>query len=388
MEIKNLRKAAKRIVKAVKKKENIIIYGDSDMDGVSSAVILKETIEKIGGEVKFVYLPEREKEGYGINKKALDFLEKFSPALFLTVDCGVANFEEIERANKMGFEVIVVDHHETLDKIPNASLIVDPKQKSDKYPFKGLCGAGICYKLSELILIENRGEEKINKEDLVFLESFLDLVALATIADRVPLEDDNEKMVRKGLDNLSGTSRPGIQALIELTGLNNEGVSEVQGKITSVLNSTSYKSHLNEIYELLTENSFSKAENIALKLIKNSKEKKKEIEKIFSEIDKKVKKSDLIIFEGDKDWPLISLGTVASKLVKKHQKPTFLYKMQKEESQGSVRNPDNVDGVKAMSHCKDYLKMYGGHALASGFRLENEKLDNFKNCLEKYFENF
>jgi single-stranded-DNA-specific exonuclease len=375
MEIKNLRKAAKRIIKAVKEKENIVIYGDSDMDGISAVVILKETIEKIGGKVLFVYLPEREKEGYGINKKALEFLKKFSPGLFLTVDCGVANFEEIERAKNFGFEVVIIDHHEVLDKIPNASIIVDPKQEEDEYPFKGLCSAGICYKLSEIILKEEHSS---------FLENFLDITALATIADRMPLEKDNEKLVKKGLGLILNTSRPGIQALIELTGFNNEGVPEVQRKITSVLNSTNYKNHLNEVYFLLTEESFSKAEKIALKLIKNSREKRKDIERIFSEVDQKVKDSDPIIFEGSKDWPLISLGTAASKLVKKYQKPVFLYVIQEEKSQGSVRNPNNLDGVEMMKQCKDLLEVFGGHALASGFRIKNKNLEKFKNCLKKY----
>ena len=388
MEIKNLRKAAKRIIKAVRKKENIIIYGDSDMDGVSSLVVIEETINRIGGKVCAVYFPEREKEGYGINQEALKFLKKFSPALFITVDCGISNFDEIKKANEMGFEVVIVDHHESLDEIPKASIIVDPKQKTDHYPFKSLCAAGICYKLAELILIENQegNKKKILKENFLFLEGFLDIVALATIADMVPLKEDNEKMVKKGLGNLLNTSRPGLQALIELTGFDNRGLSEVQSKITSALNSSKHRGHLNEIYILLTEKSFSKAEETALGLIKNSREKRREIKRIFSEIDSKVKDSDLIVFEGGKDWPLITLGSIASRLVGKYQKPTFLYKIQKEDSQGSVRNPKEVNGVEAMSYCKELLKMYGGHAPASGFRIKNKNLNKFKKCLKEYFK--
>jgi len=152
--------------------------------------------------------------------------------------------------------------------------------------------------------------------------------------------------------------------------LTTEAYQKYQNKITSALNSSKHRGHLNEIYILLTEKSFSKAEETALGLIKNSREKRREIKRIFSEIDSKVKDSDLIVFEGGKDWPLITLGSIASRLVGKYQKPTFLYKIQKEDSQGSVRNPKEVNGVEAMSYCKELLKMYGGHAPASGFRIK------------------
>ena len=145
--IKNIEKAAERIKKAVQNKERIILYGDSDLDGISSVVILEEAIKGLGGHVDCAFFPDRETDGYGINLKALDMLKDKVPALLITLDLGIGNIEEVDIANKMGFEVIIIDHHEVLFGVPNASIIVDPKQKDDDYPFKGLANVGIAYNL-------------------------------------------------------------------------------------------------------------------------------------------------------------------------------------------------------------------------------------------------
>ena len=189
MEIKNLKKVANRIKKAIKLKEKIILYGDADLDGIASVIVLEETIKNLGGKIQAVYFPDREIEGYGINETALNYLKKFSPALFIALDLGIGNFKEIESAKKFGFEVIIIDHHKVLgNKIPKASLVVDPKQKQDKYPFKGLATAGIAFRLSKLLLGDVFSENLKN--------SFLELVALATIADMMPQENENEKIGR------------------------------------------------------------------------------------------------------------------------------------------------------------------------------------------------
>src|SRR3990170_683109 len=149
MEIKNLKKAAQRILRAIKDKEKIILYGDSDLDGVSSVIILKESIRNLGGHAEAIYFPDRDKEGYGLTKKALESLKDFVPALLVMADCGIGNFEELSLAKKIGLEAVVIDHHEVLGKLPIASIIVDPKQKTDKYPFKLFAATGIVYKLSK-----------------------------------------------------------------------------------------------------------------------------------------------------------------------------------------------------------------------------------------------
>ncbi|MBZ9578376.1 DHH family phosphoesterase, partial [Patescibacteria group bacterium] len=184
MEIKNLKKAAKRILKAIKNKEKIILYGDADLDGTTSVIVLKEAIKTLGGKIETIYFPDREKEGYGISKEALYYLKERAPALLIALDCGISNFKEILLAKKFGFEVIVIDHHEILDKLPDAEIVVDPKQKGDKSPLKYLATVGITYKLSEL-LFSNKMDDQIKK-------NFLELVALGTIADVMPRKDENK----------------------------------------------------------------------------------------------------------------------------------------------------------------------------------------------------
>ncbi len=382
-EIKNLKKVAERILKAVRNKEKIILYGDTDPDGATSVIILKETIEILGGKVSQVCFPDREKEGYGLNKSALKFLRKNSPALLITLDCGISNVEEVDLAKKMGFEVIIIDHHEMLPKIPKASIIVDPKQKGDQYPFKYLANVGITYNLSKFLLIKEK------KWD--FPERFLDLVALATIADMVLLEGENKELVEEGLLALISTGRTSLKVLIELTDFELEdGIAGIRQKILPPLsNPFSQKNHLGEIYLFLIEEDIEKAEKLAKKLIKESQERREEKKRISKELMERIEsqtKKEPIIFEGDSSWSLILLGPVASMVCQKYKKPTFLFKERKEESPGTVRMPQGFDGVKAMINCQKFLETYGGHPLAAGFRVKTQNLENFKKCLIKYFK--
>src|SRR3989344_359787 len=194
MEIKNLKKAAERITTAVKNKENIILYGDADLDGAASVIIFKEALKNLGAEPSAVYFPDRETEGYGITPKGLDYLKKFSPALLVAFDLGIGNFEEVKTAKKLGLEVIIIDHHEILDKLPSASIIVNPKQKGDRWPFKEFAASGLSFKLAELILAEKFSDSLRN--------NFLELAALATIADMMPKKDENALIISEGKESL------------------------------------------------------------------------------------------------------------------------------------------------------------------------------------------
>ena len=197
MEIKNFKKAANRIQKAVKNKERIILYGDADLDGISSVIILKETIKSLGGMIENIYFPNRETEGYGLNEKALNFLSKLAPALFIIVDCGISNFEEVKLAKKMGFEVIIIDHHEILEKLPQASIVIDPKQKDDKYPFKQFATAGLAFKFSRLLLRKKNNQSLIN--------NFSELAAISTISDMMPEVEEIKEIIDEGLQLLEST---------------------------------------------------------------------------------------------------------------------------------------------------------------------------------------
>jgi single-stranded-DNA-specific exonuclease len=373
MEIKNLEKVAKRIKEAIEKRERILIYGDSDLDGVCSVIILKEAIRNLGGKVDAIYFPDREIEGYGISEKSLNFLKKFSPALFISLDCGISNFKEIEMAKNLGFFVIVIDHHEVLDEIPKADIVVDPKQKDDQYPFKELATVGIVFKLVEKLL-----EEKMTNS---LRKNFLELVALATLADMMPQVNENKILTEEGLNYLKNSWRPAFQVFSKIFNLPKE-----IAKIISILNVRDVENNLPAPFRLLTESDFKKAEEIIEKLIKKSKERKKEVERILEIIEEKIREEDKIIFEGSKDWGFSVISIVASQLCQKYQKPTFIYKILESESQGTVRVPPGIDSVKLMKKCKDLLISFGGHPPASGFRIKNENLEKFRECLIKNYE--
>lgn len=381
MEIKNLKKAADRIQKAVKNKEKIIIYGDADMDGISSVIILKETLRNLGGKIEEIYFPNREEEGYGLNEEALDFLEKKAPALLITLDCGIGNFEEIKLANKMGFEIIIVDHHVVLEKLPDASIIVDLKQEGDTYPFKDFAATGLCFKLCQ-VLLGRKLSDSMKK-------NFLELVALATLADMMPEKGENKEFIEEGLRSLETTFRPGLKVFFEIDPTKDfVSTRELAQRIISTLNISIPKDHVNKSYELLTSSSVPEAKILALELFKKAELKRAKVREVVQEIEQRISKKgdEILILEGDPSWSIILAGTVASRICYAHEKPTFIFKKGEKESQGSLRMPKGLNGVEAMMSCKELLLTFGGHPPAAGFKLENKNLEKFKNCLIDYFQ--
>ena len=374
----NIEKATERIKKAVANNERIILYGDSDMDGISSTVILEEAIKSLGGHVDCAFFPDRENDGYGINMRALEMLKDKAPALFITLDLGIGNVKEVEIANQMGFEVIIVDHHETLVGVPNASIIVDPKQPLDKYPFKGLANVGVTFNLCLELLGDNISENLKN--------SFYELAALGTIADMVPQVEQNQEIIEKGLRSLKNTFRPALRAFLEIlgTGVVFEGSIP---KIISGLNAAESLNFENESYRLLTSPDLSECKGIAEILLNKNYQKQQLVKSITQEVERRIaqKPDETVIFEGDPAWRLTLAGSVASIICNKYQKPAFIFKKMDKESCGSVRNPVGTNSVDAMKTCADILMTYGGHANASGFRVKNENLEKFRNRLNEFF---
>lgn len=378
MEIKNLKEAAERISKAIKNREKIILYGDGDLDGVTSLIILKETIENLGGKVDVVYFPDREKEGYGISLKALNLLKKMSPALFISLDCGISNFKEIEVAKGFGFEVVVIDHHQILDELPKAEIIVNPNQPGDQYPFKELATVGIVFKLAQVLL-----GEKMTPH---LRKSFLELVALGTIADMMPREADNKIFINEGLFSFENSWRPGIQVFFENGFLCGYNFPQKISKIISLLNVRDIENNLPSHFRLLTSPSLNESKKILSRIIEKSKLRKKKIEEILGKVKKRIsEKKEPIVFEGDPSFDLTLISSVASQLVQALKKPVFLFKKLSQESHGTVRAPAGINSVELMKKCREYLISFGGHPQASGFRLKNENLEKFKECLLKNF---
>lgn len=377
--IKNIEKAAERIKKAVKKNERIILYGDSDLDGISSVVILEEAVKGLGGHVDSAYFPDRENDGYGINPNALDILRSKAPALLITLDLGIGNIKEVDMANEMGFEVIIIDHHEPLAGTPKASSIVDPKQTDDPYPFKGLANVGVTYNLCMELLGENISQSLKN--------SFLELTALGTIADMVPQVEQNQEIIEEGLRSLRNTFRPALRAFLDILG-DGRVFEDSLPKIISALNSAESLDFKNESYRLLTSSNINECKQIVEELSARNSFKQQQVKNIVQEVERRISQNPdaPIIFEGDPSWKLTLAGPVASIICGKYDKPAFIYKKMDEESCGSVRNPKGTNSVDAMKTCDSFLMTYGGHANASGFRVKNDNLGRFKNCLHDYFK--
>jgi len=392
LKIKNIEKAAERIKQAVLNSEQIIIYGDGDLDGISSMVIVKESIDNLISllpkEKKelfptvLAFSPDRKNEGYGLNDKALLFIKsKVSKGLIVTLDCGITNFKEIEDARNSGFSVVVIDHHKAVGEIPEAAeIVVDPKQPSDDYPFKEYANVGIAFKLSEELLGKSLSP--------MLKDSFIELTALATISDMMPEVGENEQWIKDGLEKIEYSQRPAIRAMFSLLNPMDFGSKrDMVSKINSALNSAVIENHIPKPYLFLIESDFDRAKKVAEELFLESHEKQREIAVMMNELVEKISMNNnfSIIFEGSHLWEPEYLGAVASRLCGYFNKPVFLYKKGEEFSRGTVRVPKGMDAVKAMESCKELLVMFGGHAPAAGFTVNNSNLFKFEEGLKKYF---
>lgn len=383
MKIKNIEKAAARIRKAAEDKEQIIIFADSDLDGTASATILKETIDNLSGRNHLktaVFFPKRKEEGYGLNEKALDMiLSRFKKGgLLITLDCGITNFEEVKRAGKNGLAVVIVDHHQPIGALPEADIVVDPKQKGETHVFKEYANAGITFRLAEEIL----------KEEMPSLlkESFLELTALATISDMMTETEENKEFIIQGLANIENSERPAFKAIFSFVRPDDfNSKRDWISKVNSALNSSKMEGHTVVAYSFLIESDLEKAKTMAKELLEESDQKHREISALVDEITRKSLKGSLI-FEGSPEWNIEYLGAVASRLCSRFEKPVFLHQKYEEFSRGTVRVPKGKDAVKAMESCKDLLGTFGGHPPAAGFTIENKNVEKFKKCLLDYFD--
>lgn len=382
MEIKNLKKAAQRIKKAIADKERIILYGDSDLDGVCSVIILQEALLSLGGNICALYFPDREQEGYGITKTALGRLQKFAPGLLISMDLGITNFEEVDLAKKAGFDVLVIDHHQVLDRLPNADIIVDPMQEGDPHAFKQFAACGLTFRLAESILGSGISQ--------ALRKSLLELAALGTIADMMKRERDNIEIIQEGLASLAQSWRPGLKAFSHFEEF--KSIEHIEMRVVqmiALLNVRDVEHGIPAAYRVLA----SHAEEEAVELLSILQEKHKirkenirlYVEKIRTRLEGKALPP--VIFEGDESFEYILLGSVASIISKEFSRPVFVYKKGVTECIGSVRAPSGYDTVQAMKACASFLLTYGGHAQASGFRLLNENIEKFRDCLVEYFIN-
>jgi len=384
--ILNMEKAVDRILSAIKKNERIIIFGDYDADGVCASVIFHEFFKKVGFENFHVHIPDRHLDGYGLTLESIDEFKKQEAKLIITLDCGITDYDEIEKANKSGIDTVVIDHHLPPEKLPPACAIVDVKQEKDKYLFKDLCGTGVAFKVI-CALVKKGGFNIVSGWE----KWLLDLVAIATITEMVPLMEENRVLVFYGLQVLRKTKRPGLLSFyrrMEMVPVNiNE--DDVGFMIAPRINVASRMEHANTSFELLTTESSEEADWLTGRIELLNKDRRNIVEAILQEVDEKIEIESIppIIVKGDINWNPGVLGLVATRLVEKYGRPAVLWgKERAKEIKGVCRSDGTVNVVDLMTVLpKDILLDFGGHAFAGGFSIKEGKIDDLeKEILRAY----
>jgi|GEM_PF-12951 len=374
--LSGMRYAVDRIEKAIRENEQIVVYGDYDVDGICSTVLMKKCLELLGGKTDY-YVPDRFFEGYGLNRQAVEILAKRGYKLLITVDCGISSVEEIKLAADLGMDVIVTDHHTPLPHLPPASAIINPKLNQDSET-ENLAGAGVVFKL---IMALCRG--KILESDIY---NWLDLVALATIADIVPLLGDNRILVKYGLEKLQNTDNIGLKALIAETGLDGKELLpwHVSFVLAPRLNAAGRIDNARLGIDLLLSSKPSEAADLAKNLVKINNERKSVEETIYKEATLQIKAAEgleekqVLVLAGDNWHPGVT-GVVASRLAEKYSLPVLLVSWEGETGRGSARSIAGLNIWEALSSCSELLLRFGGHKMAAGFELRKKDFDTFKN---------
>ena len=366
-------KAVNRIRRAIEQGEFILVYGDYDADGMTSASILKETLEQLGAEC-LVYLPNRFTDGYGPNASVYKyFIEQQGISLIVTVDNGVAGHEAIDLAQSMGVDVIVTDHHSLPEVLPDAHAIVHPEHPESDYPFKHLAGCGVAFKLACALLEEVQVE-------------LLDLVAIGTIADMVSLTDENRIMVQYGLEVLRNTQRIGLQELFEIAGISNGDVTEetIGFQLAPRLNALGRLDDPNPAIELLTGFDDKEVSEIALMIQDKNEERKEIVQAIYEEAKSLVDPNKSVQVLAKEGWNPGVLGIVAGRLLEELGQTVIVLNIEDGRAKGSARSIDAVDIFEALNPHRELFIAFGGHAGAAGMTLEAEQLDALSEILETY----
>ena len=381
--MKGMREAVSRIKLAKEKGETVGIFGDYDADGVPGLALLYLSLQKYGLKV-ISYIPKRE-EGYGLNKEGIDLFKSKKVTLMITVDLGIRNIKEIEYALENNINTIIVDHHEQGQELPNA-IILNPKQKGDKYPFRELAGCAVAFKLIQAIA---KSTENISES---YLKWLLDFVAIATICDIVPLIDENRIFAKYGLIVLSKTKRVGLQKLYQIANIDPDAIDTyiVGFQIGPRLNAPGRMDHANESFYLLTSDDAKKSVGLATKLDQINRQRQTELERVLKEAKEKVEKNLLhhkkvILVEG-KDWPHGIIGLVAGKLMEQYTRPAIVCERREKDFRGSARSIEAYNIIEALEESKQFLTSYGGHAKAAGLTFEQEHLSNLYDELLKIAE--
>ena len=386
--LEDMDKAVDRILLAIEKKEKIAVYGDYDVDGVTSTVLMVKLFARLNYEIMYL-LPHREKDGYGLKIGGVDEAIKNKINLLITVDNGISSQEAIDYANQNGIDVIVTDHHLQEGELPDAHAVVNPNRKDSKYPFKGLCGAGVVYKLIHAIAQKTLSDENFKN----FMLMNLDLVCLATIADMVPLVDENYAICKFGLKALEESMRPGLVELKKISGVLGKTITPmtIGFYLAPRINAAGRLKHASLAVELILADTIDRARNLVAELNNlNSKRQilqKSYIDDVVSEIENEGAQDKKIIIVENEDWSPGLIGLISGRIKEKYYLPAMAFTTDDEGNYvGSARSIDNFNITNALTKFSDMFINYGGHEKAAGVTISAEKYYQFKDKIINYAE--
>lgn len=385
--MRGMREGVDRIVKAIVNGETVGIYGDYDVDGISGTTILYLFLKRVGME-PLVHIPHRLQEGYGLKREGILKMKEMGVSLIITVDCGITNVEEVAFAKGKGIDFIITDHHEVPEDIPPALSVINPKQPGCQFPFKGLSGVGVAFNLVIALRAVLRDSGFLPSGSIPNLKEYLDLVALGTLGDVVPLLDENRVFLKYGLKEIEGGRRPGIRSLREVAGV--KGRVDVWNLLYQLIPRINAGGRMGESYlpfELLTTDNLERAEELARKLDELNSLRQRMEEKVLAEAEEMVARTGLDGQRGlilySREWHPGVIGIVASRLVERYGLPVFMIALKDGRGRGSVRGLEGCDVVEYLRGCSHLLEGFGGHELAAGFTVLEERIADLEERLRE-----
>jgi len=369
--------AVARLVRAVRNHEHVLVHGDYDVDGITACALMTRFLSTVGVQVSY-YIPHRIKDQYGMSPQAVSQATEKGIGLIVAVDCGVTAHEAIEIAHSGGADVIVIDHHEPGPQLPEGALIIDPKRSDSQYPESELAAVGLCFKVASAVC------EMLEVSQVSLQRAFLDLVALGTIADMVPLRGENRLMAASGLKLLPQTRKVGLAALLDICGLDSQITArDVSYRIAPRLNAVGRLADANEAVELLLTDDEVQARRLALYLDSLNRERQDEQERVYQEARETIDESEELqqapaLVLDSESWHIGVVGIVASHLLERYHRPAMVLVHEGDQARGSARSVEGFDIAEALQICSDLLVKHGGHAAAAGLTIQRENLPAFR----------
>ncbi|HKJ06761.1 MAG TPA: single-stranded-DNA-specific exonuclease RecJ [Flavobacteriaceae bacterium] len=381
--MKDMDKAVARIEKAISKGENILIYGDYDVDGTTAVSLVYSYLTSFYPNVS-TYIPDRYDEGYGISYKGIDYAEDNNFTLIIALDCGIKAIDKVAYASTKNIDFVICDHHRPGKDIPKAVAVLDPKQNDCEYPYKELCGCGVGFKL-----IQALGERR--DQTIKDLTSYLDLVAIAIAADIVPLTGENRALTFYGLKIINSNPRIGVKALLKQVKKPKLTITDVVFIIAPRINAAGRINHGNYAVELLTETNLEVAQKLAAAIENNNSERKQLDKSITNEalqqIEEANEQQNFATVVYSESWHKGVIGIVASRLIETYYKPTLVFTKSGEKLAASARSVKGFDVYNALEKCSAYIEQFGGHKYAAGLTITEDNFINLKNKFEEVVEN-